>query len=79
MFEYFQQMYTQFLAHFPAWTHPVISLVLAVLLVYSIFQVLKKNFIYLILLIILLPASIPFLRNLLDTIIVIIKYLLGKA
>jgi hypothetical protein len=79
MIMYFQEVYTQFLANFPGWLHPFISLALAALLVYSIFQVIKQNFVYLILLVILLPASIPFLRNLFDTVMAIVKYLFGQA
>lgn len=71
-----QDLYTQFLGYFPNFLHPVISLVLVIFLVYSIFQVLKKNFIYLILLVVLLPAAIPIIKQIFATILTVIRYLL---
>jgi hypothetical protein len=40
-------------------------------------QALKRNFIYLIVLVVLLPASIPILKGVVEFIIELIKYLLG--
>lgn len=79
MFDYFQQIYNQLLGYFPAFLHPVISVVLAVLLIYSIFQVIKRNFIFLIVLVVLLPASVPILKNIVDSLVKIVKYLLGMS
>jgi hypothetical protein len=75
--DYLQNLYTQFLSHFPGFLHPIISLVLVILLVYSIFQTLKRNFIFIILLIVLLPASIPILKSVWEGILAVIKLLLG--
>lgn len=74
--ETFTEIYNSFLAYFPNWLHPFISVALAILLIYSIFQALKRNFIFLIILVILLPASIPILKNVLDSLIALIKYLI---
>ena len=53
-----QNMYLQFLNNFPVSLRPIISIGLAVLIVYSIFKVLKKDWIFLIALVILCrPAS----------------------
>lgn len=71
--------YNQILGYFPNFLHPFISIALAVFLVYSIFQVLKKNFIYLIVLVVLLPASVPILKSLWEVLLGVIKFLLGKA
>ncbi len=79
MIGYFQGVYTQLLSYFPDFLHPFISIVLALFLIYSIYQVVKSNFIYLIALIVLLPASIPILRSIADSLLVIIRYLLGSA
>lgn len=70
--------YNQILGYFPNFLHPYISVALAIFLVYSIFQVLKRNFIYLIVLIILLPASVPILKGVWEALVSIIKFLLGK-
>lgn len=71
-----QELYTQFLSIFPASLHPFISIALAIFLVYSIIQVIRKDFIYLIALIVLLPASIPIIKNVAEVLLQFIKYLL---
>lgn len=71
-----QQMYTQFLNLFPAVLHPFISIGVGLLLIYAIVQTLRRNFIYIIVLIVLLPASIPILTNIYESIIQLIKFLL---
>ncbi len=77
MFETLQNLYANILAIFPEFLHPFISIGLAIFLVISILEVLKKNFIWLIVLILLLPASLPILKEVLAIAIKFIKYLLG--
>ncbi len=72
------QTYTQFLNYFPASLHPIVSLVLAILIVYGIIKVVQKEFVYIILLIVLLPASVPILKNIWDSVVNIIHFLLAK-
>lgn len=72
------QIYNQFLGYFPAGLHPLISFILAVLIVYGIIKVLQKEFVYIILLIVLLPASVPILKNIWESIVNIINFLLAK-
>ncbi len=76
--EALQDIYQNFLNYFPEFWHPFISVALAVFFVYSIFQVLKKNFIFLIVLVVLLPASIPILKGVIEVLVYIVKYLLGQ-
>lgn len=76
--EALQDIYQNFLNYFPEFWHPFISVALAVFFVYSIFQVLKKNFIFLIVLVVLLPASIPILKGVIEVLLYIVKYLLGQ-
>lgn len=71
-----QDLYTRFLSLFPSVLHPIISIILVVVIIYAIIQVIKKDFIYLIVLVILLPASIPVLRSVGQGIIDLIKFLL---
>ena len=71
-------LYDQFLSNFPENTHGLISIGLAVLIVFGIYKVLKRQLVYLILLIILLPASIPILRNIWQQILEILKFLLSR-
>ena len=57
-----QNLYREFLNNFPENLQPIISIGLAVLLVYAIFKVIKKDFIFIIALVVLLPASVPILK-----------------
>ncbi len=77
--QFLQDLYNQFLGFFPSFLHPIISIAVVVFLVYSIIQTVKRNFIWLILLIILLPASIPVLKTVVDVLIKFIKWLLGQG
>jgi hypothetical protein len=72
-----QSLYIQFLSNFPLTLRPLISIGLAVLIVYSIFKVLKKDWIFLIALVILLPASQPILQSVWQGVVVFIKFLLN--
>lgn len=72
-----QSLYLEFLANFPPTTRPVISIVLAVLLAYAVFKVIKKDFIFLIVLVVLLPGSIPILRSVWEGIVALVKFLLN--
>ena len=75
--EFLTELYNQFLGFFPDFLHPFISIAVVIFLVYSIVQAIKQNFIWLILLVLLLPASIPIIKNVVDILIGFIKYLLG--
>jgi hypothetical protein len=74
----FSSLYQQFLTNFPEQFHWLVSLILAGLLVFAIFQTIKRNFIWIILLIILLPASIPILTNIWESVVDVVKFLLTK-
>ena len=69
-------IYNQFLSYFPASLHGVVSIVLAVVIAIAIFKVVKREFIYIILLIVLLPASVPILKNIWESVVTVIKFLL---
>ena len=70
-------MYLQFLGNFPATLRPVISLGLALLVVYSVFKVIKKDFVYIIALVVLLPASVPILKSVWEGVVYFVKFLLN--
>ena len=72
-----QSTYLQFLSNFPVSLRPLISIGLAVLIVYSIFKVLKKDWIFLIALLILLPASQPIVQSIWQEVVIFIKFLLN--
>ncbi len=72
-----ENIYRQFLNYFPEFLRPFVSFGLGVLFIYSIFQTIKKNLIFFIVLIVLLPAVIPILKDLLATVLGIISFLFG--
>jgi hypothetical protein len=72
-----QNLYLEFLKNFPTNIQPIISIGVAVLIVYSIFKVIKKDWIFLIALLILLPASKPILESVWQGLVVFIKFLLN--
>ncbi|MEJ0021977.1 MAG: hypothetical protein WDN47_05430 [Candidatus Doudnabacteria bacterium] len=76
--EQISSIYNQFLSFFPANLHGLVSLVLAILIVIGIFKVIRKDFIYIILLIVLLPASVPILKNIWESLVNILNFLLSK-
>lgn len=74
----FYDIYYQFLGYFPENLHGIISVVLAMLIVFGIYKVLRKQLVYLILLVILLPASGPILKKVWEQILDLLKFLLSK-
>ena len=76
MFE-IQNLYLQFLNNFPVGLRPVVSVLAAVLVAYSVFKVIKKDFIYIIALVILLPGAVPILKSVWAGIVMFIKFLLN--
>lgn len=71
-------IYNQFLSYFPDQWHWAVSLALAIILVIAIFKVVKRNFIFLIVLIVLLPASVPILKEVWEGIVFLVKFLLTR-
>ena len=72
-----QNLYLQFLNNFPEHLRPIISILLAILIIYSVFKVIKKDFIFLIVLIVLLPGSVPILKSVWQGIVQFVKFLLN--
>jgi hypothetical protein len=72
-----QTLYLQFLTNFPPNLRTVISIGLAVLIVYSIFKVIKKDFIWIVVLIVLLPGSWTILNSIWQGVVTFIKFLLN--
>jgi len=71
-------IYNQFLSYFPAELHGIVSLGLAVAIVIGIIKVIRREFVYIILLVVLLPASVPILKNIWESIANIVQFLLNK-
>ncbi len=73
-----QSIYSQFLNAFPVGLQPLVSIAMAGFLILSIVQVIKRNFIYLILLVVLLPASIPILKGVVQSLVLLLNFLLHR-
>lgn len=74
----FYSLYYQFLNYFPAAWHGAISLILAILLIYAIFKVIKKNFVFIILIVLLLPQAKPMLTTIWQNVLEILKFLIKR-
>ena len=70
-------LYDQFLSNFPDQYHSLISLIILVVFIGVLYNLVKKNLIWLLLLILLIPASIPILNNVWQGILEILRYLVG--
>ncbi len=75
--EYIQNLYLHFLDHFPTPYQPYISLAVVVLIAYSILRIVRKDWIYIIALVILLPSSVPILKSIWTGIVSFIQFLLN--
>lgn len=71
-------IYNQFLGYFPQSARGFVSLLLAVLLVFGIYKVLRRQLVYIILLVVLLPASVPILKNIWEQLLALLKFLLSR-
>jgi len=71
-------VYTQFLDKFPPSLQPIVSIVVALLIIYAIFRIVQRDFIFIILLVILLPASVPILLNVFNFVVTLVKFLLAR-
>jgi len=69
-------IYNQFISIFPTNFRWIISLVIFIVLVKWTIDLVKQNLIWLILLIILLPASIPILKSIFEGLLAFLGYLL---
>lgn len=71
-------LYYQFLGYFPVQYHGIISLALAVLLVVAIFKVIKKNFVFIIVLVLLLPQAVPILKTVWESVLQLLQFLIKR-
>ncbi len=72
-------LYNQFLSLFPVQWHFWISLIIFLVLIFWLLDLVKRNIVWLVLLIIFIPASIPLLKQIFAGIISFLKMLLGQA
>lgn len=68
--------YQALLNGFPPTVRPWLSLVLVALIAYSVFKIVKKQFIFLIILIVLLPGAWPIVKTVWFGIVATVNFLL---
>ncbi len=74
-----EELYIQFLNNFPVNLQPIVSGVLAGVIIYTVFRIIKRDFIFIIALVILVPTSIPVLKSIWGGLVAVIKYLFNIA
>ncbi|MEQ1561259.1 MAG: hypothetical protein ABL899_00890 [Nitrospira sp.] len=72
-----EQLYVQFLNNFPSQYQPFVSGLFALLIIYTVYRIIRKDFIFIIVLVILVPTSIPVLKSVWVGLVAVIKYLFG--
>ena len=70
-----QELYLQFLQNFPPAVQPMVSIVFAFLIIYTIYRIIKQDFIFIIALAILVPTSIPVMKSIWFGIVDFLKFL----
>lgn len=70
-----QELYVDFLANFPVTFQPGISILVALIIIYTVYRIIKRDFIFIILLAILVPTSIPVMKSVWSGLVSVIKYL----
>lgn len=73
------QIYLSFLTHVPEQFRGYVSILLGLFIIYSIVQIIRQQFIWIIVLIILLPASVPILQGVVSGVLGFIKFLFGGS
>lgn len=70
--------YDSFIVNFPIQYQSLVSLGLLAILIITLFQLIRKSMLWLVLLVIFVPASIPILSNIGRTILEFLKYIVNK-
>ena len=70
-----QDLYVQFLNNFPVTFQPIVSGIIAILIIYTIYRIIKRDFIFIIALAVLVPTSIPVMKSVWSGLVVVIKFL----
>ena len=72
-------LWTQFLTLFPGSIHWLVSLVIFIFLIKVIVGLIKKSFVWLLLLILFVPASIPLIREIFTSLIEFLQLVLPSV
>lgn len=75
--EFLYRAYDTFISNFPVQYQGIISLGLLAVIIITVFQLVRRNLLWLILLVILVPASLPILSNIGTGLIEFLKYIVN--
>ncbi len=70
-----QDLYVQFLNNFPVQYQPVVSVAVGLFIVYVVYRIIKRDFIFILVLIVLVPTSVPILKSIWSGLVTLLKYL----
>lgn len=73
------QAYDMFIRNFPTQYQGLVSLALLAVIIICLFQLIKKSLLWLFLLVLFVPASIPILSKIGQSILEFLKYIVSKA
>ncbi len=71
--------YANLLSHFPGHYHSLVSLVVLAILVLTLVQLIRKSWLYLLLLLIFVPAAIPVMSSLGQGILEFLRYIANQG
>lgn len=71
--------YDAFILNFPVQYQGIISLGLLAVIVISLYQLIRKNLLWIALLILFVPASIPILSKIGQGVLLFLKYIVSKS
>ena len=71
--------YLSFLHYFPTQLQPFISIVVGLVVIYVIYRIIKRDFIFIIALVILVPTSIPVLKSIWSGLVDFLKFIFSSG
>lgn len=75
----FTEIYTSFVSAFPSFLQPYVSILVGVFLVVTVVQIIRRQFVWLIALVVLLPSSLQILRSVGDVLASVLRYLFASS
>lgn len=75
----FTEIYTSFVSAFPSFLQSYVSILVGVFLVVTVVQIIRRQFVWLIALVVLLPSSLQILRSVGDVLASVLRYLFASS
>lgn len=71
--------YDVFITNFPLQYQGIVSLGLLAVIIIALYQLIKKNLLWIVLLVVLVPASLPILSNIGTGLLEFLKYIVSRV